>query len=850
MKPIRIKLYSWIDITVLIFIFLFLLSFFRPELLLLKTTINGGDTGSHYPCAAYLMNVLLPQGKIMGWMQGNYAGFPLFYHYFPLPFLIMALLGNVFSLEVSFKLVSVLGVFFLPVCAYLAFRAMSFKFPVPILAAIFSLPFLFNDGNSMWGGNIPSTLAGEFCYSIGFSLALLFAGTLYRGVRDGRFLALNAVLILLIGLSHAYAFIFSLICGSFFLISGFRRNFKYLLAVYGTAFLLLAFWSFPLLANLPFTTSFVVRWAVHSMLEIFPVIIIPFCGLGVISLALNIKNAATLYFLYTIILCSAVYFVAPFIGILDIRFIPFIQMLLCVFGAATIVKFADRLKLVSLLPLILFLATTLWVNEKTTFISSWIQWNYSGYEKKSTWGTFHEINSFLKKSGTGRVEWEHTSLDEPLGSIRTSETLPYFAGRQTLEGIHMLGSPTAPFVFFIESETSFRPCNPIPDYFYSTLDLQRGVDHFELFNVEQFVVRSPELKNALKAYPRLKLEKVIGDYNIYRLSGHEPEFVTPLSNQPVLFTTNDWRDASYRWFTLEQYKDTFLAFSSNPDEKDMKRFPQKVSQLDEIRTLAYPDEKIIVKSIVHEESIDIETSRIGHPLLIKVSYHPNWRVTGAEKIYMASPSFMLIFPEEHHITLNFEPGLAERAGKILSFLGIIVIFLSPLWRRYFIRKRDDEDMVVEGKRLITVFSIIILLSAGAYAYARFLNPPPDSLLQMGKRDFDENRYAEAKENFMKAMARSKNSSGVRCEAGVYYATCLLRENRFKEAMKEFKGFIETYPNSFWTPQACFDLAHCYGAVGDENSAQDIYHQIIRKFPTTTWAQYAKPRLKEATKPNP
>jgi hypothetical protein len=32
------------------------------------------------------------------------------------------------------------------------------------------LPFLFMEGNSMWGGNIPSTLAGTFCYSMGFSL--------------------------------------------------------------------------------------------------------------------------------------------------------------------------------------------------------------------------------------------------------------------------------------------------------------------------------------------------------------------------------------------------------------------------------------------------------------------------------------------------------------------------------------------------------------------------------------------------------------------------------------------------------------------------------------------------------
>ena len=841
MKSIRIKLYTYIDTAVLIFILLFLFSYFKIDLLFLKTTVNGGDMGSHFPCAAHLKNVLLPKGKMMGWMQGNYAGFPLFYHYFPLPFIVMALLSGLLSLQVAFKLVSVVGVFLLPICAYLAFRIMKYKFPIPISAAIFTLPFLFNEGNSMWGGNIPSTLAGEFCYSMSFSLVLLFTGTLYRGVREQRFVILNALLILFIGLSHAYTFLFCLICGSFFLFTGFKNHFKYLFTVYGLAFLLLAFWTFPLLGNIPYTTSFAVRWTIHSILEIFPVMMMPFCGLAIISLALNIKDHKTLYFLYLIMTCSVVYLIGPRNGILDIRFVPFIQILLCVTGATVLLKFSDKINLISLLPLMLFFAAALWANENSTYIKSWIQWNYSGYENKNTWETFKHINTYLKESGTGRVVWEHTPMDEALGSIRTSETLPYFAERQTLEGIHMLGSQTAPFVFYIESETSYRSCNPIPTYFYSTLDMARGIDHFELFNVDQFVVRSPEVKMALKNHPRLKLEKTVDDYHIYRLSGHKPEYVVPLKNIPVLFYTDDWKDIAYQWFTTEKFKDTFLVFSPGKNHNDINRFAQKTSRLEEVNTIAYPDERISVTSTIHDEAIDIETSLIGHPLLVKVSYHPNWTVTGADKIYPVSPSFMLVFPTAHHLRLTFKTGLAEKTGHALSVIGMILVCLGPFWVKRFLPPRQ-EAITENNKSAWMAMTIIVSISVAAYLGLVFFNPSPDDILKRAKRNFDEKQYQKARKGYFQAMNKSKKSAGVRCESMIFYATCLLRENRFEEAIKEFNKFIELYPNAFWTPQAYFDLAHCYGMIGDKTSAQTLYQQIVRKFPTTSWAKYAKPKL--------
>ena len=45
--------------------------------------------------AEYLRTVLLPEGQVLGWAPGNFAGYPFFQFYFPLPFLLIVALGAV-----------------------------------------------------------------------------------------------------------------------------------------------------------------------------------------------------------------------------------------------------------------------------------------------------------------------------------------------------------------------------------------------------------------------------------------------------------------------------------------------------------------------------------------------------------------------------------------------------------------------------------------------------------------------------------------------------------------------------------------------------------------------------------
>src|SRR5438309_11680592 len=97
---------------------LLVLSYFPPSLMLAGTTAAGGDLGSHNYAASYARALLLTRHRLTGWIPGNYLGFPLFQMYFPAPFTMMALLSLVLNPNVTFKLVTILGIITLPATGY------------------------------------------------------------------------------------------------------------------------------------------------------------------------------------------------------------------------------------------------------------------------------------------------------------------------------------------------------------------------------------------------------------------------------------------------------------------------------------------------------------------------------------------------------------------------------------------------------------------------------------------------------------------------------------------------------------------------------------------------------------
>ena len=848
------------DVVMIAAIVAFLLCYFEPHLLFSKTITTGGDTGSHYYTAEYLRDYLLPKGRISGWCQGNLAGFPMLQNYFPLPFVLMALLSFVIPLEIAFKIVTVLGTFLLPFCAYLFFRLLRQPFPVPAMGAVFTLPFLFMEGNSMWGGNIPSTLAGTFCYSLGFSLAILWLGLAYRAVTEEKGRIISAILLAMVGMCHGYTLLFAVFASGFFLFTGKKmgRNLKTLIHIHILAFFLMAFWLIPLIFFLPYTTRFSILWIFFDLKqigrEIFPVILYPFMGLGIAGAIWALIKKARLrgaivlkpwsYVWFSALCGMALYFIGYRIKVVDIRFLPFLQFFLVMAGAMTFSWVVSRRKAAVLAALMALVLTFLWVDERETFIRNWIRSNYSGFESCALWEPFMSVNRFLKGTPNDpRVAYEHSMIHQGAGTVRAFESLPLFSGRSTLEGVYIQGSLSVPFIFYIQSEISQRASTPIPDYSYSRFDLGKGVEHLRLFNVQEVIAAEPETKEALAASSAFRLEHRAGPYEVYALGRGSGNYVETVRYQPVLVTEGDWRRLFYKWFRLGDL-DVPLVFTDRVEDQELRRFHRVGLDALDIRNL--PREPAagggILKETVTEEEILIQGASPGSPLMVKVSYHPNWQVEGADRIYLASPAFMLIYPESSRVRLYYGRTWPDYAGAAMTGLAILYLLLMSMTDLSGLEGRIS--LWFDRWRLKGVLIVIGLACLAAGFHLVRLSPEfPVLSYNKGIASFAKEDFPTARRYFNEVLERFPQTLIVD-QAAYHVAMCSFREKKWEDTIRELMWLLREYPETGRGGEVFYHVGICYLNLGMIGDARGWFSRTVQKFPNEIWAKFAEDRLKE------
>ncbi len=228
----------------------------QPHLILRNTTPAGGDMGAHVWGPAYLRDTLLPSGRLTGWTMDWYAGFPALTFYFPLPSLMIALLSFVLPYGVAFKLITVLGLVSLPASAA-AFGVLSgMRRPYAACMAVATVPFLFDRGWTIYGGNIGSTLAGEFSFSISLSFALLFLGVLARSLDTGKHRGWAVVLLACTTLCHILPTFFAIVAAVVMVLIYPRvKRFAVAATVGVLGMAVTAFWLVPFAVRLPLTND-------------------------------------------------------------------------------------------------------------------------------------------------------------------------------------------------------------------------------------------------------------------------------------------------------------------------------------------------------------------------------------------------------------------------------------------------------------------------------------------------------------------------------------------------------------------------------------------------------------------
>ena len=299
----------WVAILGITITSLLVLAVLQPQLLVVANTPSGGDMGAHVLGPAYLRDVLLPEGRVLGWSNSWFAGFPIFYFYFPLPSLVIVALDLLLPYGVAFKVVTVIGLLAMAPATYFFARSMRFSRTAATVAAAAGGAFVFMESYTIYGGNIASTLAGEFSYSWSFALSLVYLGLLVRAIKDDRrFLPWAAAALAATALCHVLTTLVVIIASIPVLL--WKRGTGRAVTVWIWGFLIAAFWALPLIMRIGLTSDMawtpLSRWS-----DLFPVdawLVIP---LAVVGIVWSLRRTARVVPAVLATLIPLVYFWVP-----------------------------------------------------------------------------------------------------------------------------------------------------------------------------------------------------------------------------------------------------------------------------------------------------------------------------------------------------------------------------------------------------------------------------------------------------------------------------------------------------------------------------------------------------------
>jgi hypothetical protein len=316
---------------------------------------------------------------------------------------------------------------------------------------------------------------------------------------------------------------------------------------------------------------------------------------------------------------------------------------------------------------ILTLSAIFFVKHSITYIPDWLKWNYEGFESKAPFKEeAMEMFKFLKTLPPGRIMWEYKNKEyDAYGTPRFLENLPIWTDHPTYEGLLIESSLAGPFHFVNQAELSREPSSAIAGFEYPPFDFEKGAEHLRLFGARYFIAYSEELNSLADA--KFKKLKQYDNFGVYEI---ENASLIDIAVQGFTLSPKrkDWIRDSFDWY-LDQNLNIPIIFYKNVKEKN---FIENISS----RAQTIPQPFVEITSQNHEK-IQFRTNGLYMPHIIKVSYFPDWKVKGAYGPYLISPSFMVVFPYQENVSLEFKAGPIDWLGYILSLtslglLGILV----------------------------------------------------------------------------------------------------------------------------------------------------------------------------------
>jgi hypothetical protein len=357
-----------------------------------------------------------------------------------------------------------------------------------------------------------------------------------------------------------------------------------------------------------------------------------------------------------------------------------------------------------------------------SYLDGWAKWNFRGLERKpatldnGTGGGYPEFRDLVLMTervgdeyGCGRSMWEYGSRLDSYGTPMAPMLIPHFTDGcvGSMEGLYFEASSTTPFHFITQSALSEKPSSAQRSLAYPGFDMDLGIKELQLLGVRYYLAFTPKAVEAAQANADLQEIDSSGVWHMFLIANSD--VVVPLRYSPVVYdnvgeTQDEWLQPGVAFFKDPSEYEVLRA-ASGPDDwprytvpEDLKLTPEEISDkqtdanaageeyqapvLPEAPRVELPEFSVSNVS-VQRESLEFDVDQIGVPVLVKVSYFPNWKVDGADGPYRVTPNLMVVVPTSTHVRLHYGYNGIDFVAYGLTAIGLVLVALlfrlRPRW---------------------------------------------------------------------------------------------------------------------------------------------------------------------------
>jgi len=773
-KLVEVQVLSWVSAVSVFLSCFFVLWVLNPEGVLFKlSTPTGGDLGAHVWGPAFLRDELLPNLRLSGWAPDWYAGFPAYHFYMVVPMLLIVVLNAGFVLPLliltiglvsfvvfklvaqnpkhwrfaffpticlllliipfhyglAFKLVTAVGLILMPFAGWRMGRLAGLPEPTPALLGASTLAFIFDRSFNIMGGNLMSTMAGEFAFTLAITFCLIYIGLLIKGVETGEKRAAAALLLALTGLCHLLVVFFALLV-SFVAVATrlSRASVRWIAEVGLLSGLISAFWVIPFwwhrshlndMGWEKLTSYSSYLWSRDQLAADFltndpPLqLAIVLAAAGAV-LSLIFRRRLGVVLTISVIALALAFIYLPEGRLYNGRLLPAYYLSIYLLAAIAIaettrilgvlVEKAARGKesagnLVSgsigfllVVLFIFYLAVPLrvlpggkmqgnayqWMGYETEDLNigrSWALWNFEGYEARtgdSSGGGWAELADFVitmddqaREYGCGRLMWEYSSELTRYGTPMAPMLMPHWT-----DGC--IGSMEG---LYFESSTT------TPFHFLIQSELSNAPSRAQrdlpyrsfdidagIDHLQQFGVKYYAASSQVatdKARQHPSLSEIASSGPWTVFEVKDSELITQLDFEPAIF--NHLEHSEWLNPSVEVFQGGSQAVVRTLGGMNHWQY---VNPEEEPERIGLPQVEISGIN-VDTDRIEFKVDKTGVPVIVKTSYFPNWKAKGAEGPWRATPNLMVVVPTEKEVRLEYGRSPVEIVSILLTLAGLI-----------------------------------------------------------------------------------------------------------------------------------------------------------------------------------